>query len=142
MKPSRRRGAEQQTILWSDGRGYRLGPDPITLPLEAHCAADIDGDRWLHPARELARIAGGDCVRRQRGAFVYDVSFSRPLFRTGIHQTIRVTPPMEAGVVNHIWSVEEIGACYTERVRRENYRAALVPDHVERLAPCRGEATR
>jgi len=25
-----------------------------------------------------------------------------------IHQTLRVTPPMEAGVTNHVWSVEEI----------------------------------
>jgi hypothetical protein len=25
-----------------------------------------------------------------------------------IHQTVRVTPAMEAGVANHVWSVEEI----------------------------------
>ena len=25
-----------------------------------------------------------------------------------IHQTLRVTPAMEAGVTNHVWSVEEI----------------------------------
>lgn len=25
-----------------------------------------------------------------------------------IHQTLRVTPAMEAGVANHVWSVEEI----------------------------------
>ena len=25
-----------------------------------------------------------------------------------IHQTIRVTPAMEAGVSSHVWSVEEI----------------------------------
>jgi hypothetical protein len=24
-----------------------------------------------------------------------------------IHETLRVTPAMEAGVVNHVWSVEE-----------------------------------
>jgi hypothetical protein len=27
-----------------------------------------------------------------------------------IHQTLRVTPSMEAGVANHVWSVEEIVA--------------------------------
>jgi hypothetical protein len=27
-----------------------------------------------------------------------------------IHQTLRVTPAMEAGVTNHVWSVEEIVA--------------------------------
>ena len=25
-----------------------------------------------------------------------------------VHQTLRVTPAMEAGVTNHVWSVEEI----------------------------------
>ena len=25
-----------------------------------------------------------------------------------VHQTLRVTPAMEAGVSNHVWSVEEI----------------------------------
>jgi hypothetical protein len=25
-----------------------------------------------------------------------------------IHQTLRVTPAMEAGISNHIWSLEEI----------------------------------
>lgn len=27
-----------------------------------------------------------------------------------VHQTLRVTPAMEAGVANHIWSIEEIVA--------------------------------
>ena len=27
-----------------------------------------------------------------------------------VHQTIRVTPAMEAGIANHVWSVEEIVA--------------------------------
>jgi hypothetical protein len=27
-----------------------------------------------------------------------------------IHQTLRVTPAMEAGVTDHVWSVEEIVA--------------------------------
>jgi hypothetical protein len=25
-----------------------------------------------------------------------------------IHQTLRVTPAMEAGIANHVWSLEEI----------------------------------
>jgi hypothetical protein len=25
-----------------------------------------------------------------------------------IHQTLRVTPAMEAGIANHVWSIEEI----------------------------------
>jgi hypothetical protein len=27
-----------------------------------------------------------------------------------IHQTLRVTPAMEAGIANHMWSIEEIVA--------------------------------
>jgi hypothetical protein len=26
----------------------------------------------------------------------------------GIHQTLRVTPAMEAGVADHVWSIDEI----------------------------------
>jgi len=29
---------------------------------------------------------------------------------SGAHQTLRVTPAMEAGVTGHVWSVEEIVA--------------------------------
>jgi hypothetical protein len=25
-----------------------------------------------------------------------------------VHQTLRVTPAMEAGIVDHVWSIEEI----------------------------------
>ncbi len=27
-----------------------------------------------------------------------------------VHQTLRVTPPMEAGVANHVWNIEELVA--------------------------------
>jgi len=29
----------------------------------------------------------------------------------GVHQTLRVTPAMEAGIADHIWSVQEL-LCY------------------------------
>ena len=32
-----------------------------------------------------------------------------------VHQTLRVTPAMEAGLANHVWSVEEILACWGSR---------------------------
>jgi len=35
--------------------------------------------------------------------FMYD-SFGR------VHQTLRVTPAMEAGIADHVWSIEEIVA--------------------------------
>ncbi len=28
-----------------------------------------------------------------------------------IHQTLRVTPAMEAGITNHVWSMKELLAC-------------------------------
>jgi len=31
-----------------------------------------------------------------------------------IHQTLRVTPAMEAGVADHVWSIEEILALLRE----------------------------
>lgn len=34
--------------------------------------------------------------------FMYYYNFGR------VHQTLRVTPAMEAGVSDHIWSIEEI----------------------------------
>jgi hypothetical protein len=27
---------------------------------------------------------------------------------TAVHQTLRVTPAMEAGLTNHVWSLEEL----------------------------------
>jgi hypothetical protein len=27
-----------------------------------------------------------------------------------VHQTLRVTPAMEAGIANHVWSIEEVVA--------------------------------
>jgi hypothetical protein len=36
-----------------------------------------------------------------------------------IHQTLRVTPAMEAGVTDHVWSIEEMVALLdSEEVRR------------------------
>jgi len=36
-----------------------------------------------------------------------------------IHQTLRCTPAMEAGISNHVWSVEEIVALLCEVIRKE-----------------------
>jgi hypothetical protein len=30
-----------------------------------------------------------------------------------VHQTLRVTPAMEAGIASHVWSVDEIVNCST-----------------------------
>jgi hypothetical protein len=33
-----------------------------------------------------------------------------------VHQTLRVTPAMEAGIENHVWSIEEIVALLDAKV--------------------------
>src|SRR3981189_2521502 len=35
-----------------------------------------------------------------------------------IHQTLRVTPAMEAGISNHVWSIEEVVALLDEEPNR------------------------
>jgi len=32
----------------------------------------------------------------------------RPPSNRGVHQTLRVTPAMEAGISDHVWSIEEM----------------------------------
>jgi IS1 family transposase len=45
-----------------------------------------------------------------------------------IHKTLRVTPAMEAGISDHVWSLEEIAGLVTEAVakKRGNYKKKLV----------------
>lgn len=40
-----------------------------------------------------------------------------------VHQTLRVTPAMEAGLVHHVWSVEELIYLLpeTELIKRGSY---------------------
>ena len=33
-----------------------------------------------------------------------------------VHQTLRITPAMEAGLTNHIWTLEELVALYDKKV--------------------------
>jgi hypothetical protein len=33
-----------------------------------------------------------------------------------VHQTLRVTPAMEAGIANHVWSIEEVVALLDLRI--------------------------
>jgi len=35
-----------------------------------------------------------------------------------VHQTLRVTPAMEAGIADHVWSIEEIVTLLEPKVRR------------------------
>jgi hypothetical protein len=35
-----------------------------------------------------------------------------------IHKTLRVTPAMEAGIADHVWSLEEVAALLDANVKR------------------------
>jgi len=62
------------------------------------------------PRRALSSGFGGGSRLQQEGreprgghsAYFMWCNFGR------VHQTLRVTPAMDAGVTNHVWSVEEI----------------------------------
>jgi hypothetical protein len=44
-----------------------------------------------------------------------------------VHQTLRVTPAMEAGVSNHVWSVETRYRGCSARFKRQIFSAAIGP---------------
>jgi hypothetical protein len=67
--------------------------------------------RAEHATASMRRFAPDECVlkkgresRRSRGTLLMYYNFGR------VHQTLRVTPAMEAGVANGMWSVQEIVA--------------------------------
>jgi hypothetical protein len=45
-----------------------------------------------------------------------------------IHQTLRVTPAMEAGVADHVWSIEEIIDLITTRNTHKKETPNQLPD--------------
>ena len=51
--------------------------------------------------------SGGLSKRVENHAAAIDLYFMQYTFGR-IHQTLRVAPAMEAGVADHVWSVEEI----------------------------------
>jgi len=53
----------------------------------------------------VAPLVEGDSIRataRMTGVWKPTILFAR------IHQTLRVTPAMEAGLADHVWTIEEI----------------------------------
>ena len=47
-------------------------------------------------------------MRRRWRCYFMHYNFAR------IHKTLRVTPAMEAGLTDHVWSMEEIVGCSTQ----------------------------
>ena len=53
--------------------------------------------------------AAGECPQQEVENHATAIALYFMYYSFGrIHQTLRVTPAMEAGVTNHVWSVEEI----------------------------------
>jgi hypothetical protein len=53
-----------------------------------------------------------------------------------VHQTLRVTPAMEAGLANHVWSVEESSDCSAKTERKPHFDGAA---HAEGLTMLRSK---
>jgi hypothetical protein len=57
--------------------------------------------------RRFTRLKNGFRKKLQNRAYAVALHFMNCNF-VRIHQTLRVTPAMEAGVSDHVWSVEEL----------------------------------
>ena len=57
--------------------------------------------------RRMTRLANGFSKKIENQAHAVALHFMHYNF-CRIHQTIRVTPAMEARIANHVWSMEEI----------------------------------
>ena len=57
--------------------------------------------------RRFTRLTNGFSKKVENHAYMVALYFMHYNF-CRIHQTLRVTPAMEAGVTDHVWTVEEI----------------------------------
>ena len=57
--------------------------------------------------RRFTRLTNGFSKKVENHAHAVALHYMHYNF-CRIHQSLRVTPAMEAGIANHIWSVEEI----------------------------------
>jgi hypothetical protein len=59
--------------------------------------------------RRFARLTNAFAKKIENHAAAVALYFMYLYYNFGrVHQTLRVTPAMEAGVSDHVWSVEEI----------------------------------
>jgi hypothetical protein len=70
------------------------------------------GQFGIQPKRYLARfvftrLTNGFSKKIENHAAMVSVYFMYYNFAR-VHQTLRVTPAMEAGVADHVWSIEEL----------------------------------
>jgi hypothetical protein len=70
----------------------------------------VDGRRLAVnlPPERLTRFLFGDGAQPSRCTVLMHYNFAH------IHKTLRVSPAMEAGISDHVWSLEEIAALIPE----------------------------
>ena len=56
---------------------------------------------------EIERLTNGFSKKVENHAYAVALHFLHYNFAR-VHKTLRVTPAMEAGLANHVWSIEEI----------------------------------
>ena len=88
--------------------------------------------------RRLTRLTNGFSKKVENLEHAVSLHFMHYNFAR-VHKTLRVTPAMEAGIANHVWSIEEIAEPVPEpvAVKHGQYRNfALLP-----TLPCPSAAT-
>jgi hypothetical protein len=92
-----------------DGKGCRR--DAITgSPDESHVSTSFVERQNLTmrmSMRRFTRLTNAFSKKVENLEYAVSLHFMHYNFAR-IHQTLRVTPAMEAGVSDHIWSIEEI----------------------------------
>ena len=63
--------------------------------------------------RRFTRLTNGFSKKVENHAYAVALHYMHYNF-CRVHQTLRVTPAMEAGLTNHVWSIEEIAALIPE----------------------------
>jgi len=63
--------------------------------------------------RRFTRLTNGFSKKVENHAYAVALFYMHYNF-CRIHQTLRVTPAMEAGVTDHVWSLEEVAALVPE----------------------------
>jgi hypothetical protein len=100
------RGRGSQTITKATHRIKDLTGDPDPKPISTSCV-ERQNLTMRMSMRRFTRLTNAFSKRVKNHAAAVALYFMYYNFGR-VHQTLRVTPAMEAGVTGHVWSVEEI----------------------------------
>ena len=90
----------------------------IVLEQLSHSAGSIEDLTMRMSMRRFTRLTNGFSKKVDKHMHAVALHFMRYNFGR-IHKTLRVTPAMEAGVSDHVWSLEEIAALVPEPVAKK-----------------------